>query len=203
MVLALQSPETTAGVIPVDNSPVTARLGSPFQEYVKGMEEISAAHVTKQSEADQILSKYEPVCLSPLPTVYIRKTDHIKQSLPIRQFLLTNLVRDPESDNKALKFRVPLDILGSALQEMANFPFDPTSNDIPTYSGPTMFVRGLQSNYISDRKLPACKKFFPNAQIVGIDAGHWVISEKPEEFRQGMYTLSTPFFLDQITNMDV
>ncbi|OKL57197.1 hypothetical protein UA08_07660 [Talaromyces atroroseus] len=177
MVLALQSPETTAGVIPVDNAPVNARLGSPFQDYINGMKEISANHVTKQSEADQILSKYEP-------------------SLPIRQFLLTNLVRDPESDKKTLKFRVPLDILGSALQEMANFPFEAgidadvaengNDNDLPTYSGPTLFVRGLQSRYISDRKLPACKKFFPNAQIVGIDAGHWVISEKPEEFRQAV-----------------
>jgi pimeloyl-ACP methyl ester carboxylesterase len=59
--------------------------------------------------------------------------------------------------------------------------------DLPTYTGPTLIVRGLQSKYVSEKRLPAVKHFFPNAQIVGIDAGHWVISEKPEEFRQGMY----------------
>lgn len=63
MVLALQSPETVTALIPVDNAPVSAMLGSPFNDYVKGMKEISEAHVTKQSEADQILAKYEPVRL--------------------------------------------------------------------------------------------------------------------------------------------
>lgn len=61
MVLALQSPETVTALIPVDNAPVSAMLGSPFNDYVRGMKEISEAHVTKQSEADKILAKYEPV----------------------------------------------------------------------------------------------------------------------------------------------
>ncbi|GAM40582.1 valacyclovir hydrolase [Talaromyces pinophilus] len=173
MVLALQSPETVTALIPVDNAPVSAMLGSPFNDYVKGMKEISEAHVTKQSEADKILAKYEP-------------------SLAIRQFLLTNLIRDPENDNKTLKFRVPLDTLGSNLGEMADFPwkFDrenaANNTDLPTYTGPTLIVRGLQSKYVSEKRLPAVNHFFPNAEIAGIDAGHWVISEKPEEFRQAV-----------------
>ncbi|KAF3402780.1 hypothetical protein DPV78_004190 [Talaromyces pinophilus] len=173
MVLALQSPETVTALIPVDNAPVSAMLGSPFNDYVKGMKEISEAHVTKQSEADKILAKYEP-------------------SLAIRQFLLTNLIRDPENDNKTLKFRVPLDTLGSNLGEMADFPwkFDrenaANNTDLPTYTGPTLIIRGLQSKYVSEKRLPAVKHFFPNAEIAGIDAGHWVISEKPEEFRQAV-----------------
>ena len=65
MVLALQSPETVTALIPVDNAPVSAMLGSPFNDYVKGMKEISEAHVTKQSEADKILAKYEPVQAPP------------------------------------------------------------------------------------------------------------------------------------------
>ncbi|KAH8691140.1 putative proline iminopeptidase [Talaromyces proteolyticus] len=144
MTLALRSPETIAGLIP-------------------GMKEIEAAGVTKQSEADEILAKYE-------------------SALPIRQFLLTNLIRDPESANHALKFRVPLDILGSALDDMAFFPF----SDGVTYNGPTLFIRGLHSTYVSDKTVPAIKKFFPNAQIADIESGHWVISEKPEEFRQAV-----------------
>lgn len=63
MTVALQSPETIAGLIPVDNAPVKASLGSPFFEYVKGMKEIDAARVAKTSEADKILTKYESVSI--------------------------------------------------------------------------------------------------------------------------------------------
>lgn len=61
MTLALQSPEMITGLIPVDNAPVNARLGSSFAEYVKGMKEIDAVRVTKTSDADKILARYEPV----------------------------------------------------------------------------------------------------------------------------------------------
>jgi hypothetical protein len=63
MTLALQSPETIAGLIPVDNAPVNARLDSSFFEYVKGMKEIEATRVAKTSDADKILTKYEPVTI--------------------------------------------------------------------------------------------------------------------------------------------
>jgi hypothetical protein len=63
MTLALQSPETITGLIPVDNAPVNARLDSSFFEYVKGMKEIEATRVAKTSDADKILTKYEPVTI--------------------------------------------------------------------------------------------------------------------------------------------
>lgn len=83
-----------------------------------------------------------------------------------------------------MKFRVPLDVLGPALDNMADFPFS-ESDAGATYNGPTLFVRGLQSTYVGDKAIPAIQRFFPNAEIADIEAGHWVISEKPEEFRQG------------------
>ena len=115
--------------------------------------------------------------LAPSGNVYQANTT---QSLPIRQFLLTNLVR---SEDNTLKSRVPLSIIGGALNNMADFPFKESDN--LHYDGPTLFVRGTKSKYVSDDTVPAIKKFFPNAQIVDIEAGHWLISEKPEEFRQG------------------
>jgi hypothetical protein len=66
---------------------------------------------------------------------------------------------------------------------MADFPF--SEADGKQYKGPTLFVRGTKSRYVSDTTIPAIKKFFPNAQIADVDAGHWLISEKPEAFRQG------------------
>lgn len=109
------------------------------------------------------------------------------QSLPVRQFLLTNLIRSPDDpNNNVLKFRVPLTILGSALDNMADFPF--TDNDEHVqYTGPTLFIRGTRSTYVPDSAMPAIQRFFPKAQVADVEAGHWLISENPEAFRRGMF----------------
>ena len=66
---------------------------------------------------------------------------------------------------------------------MGGFPFrDPSE---ARYEGPTLFVRGTQSHYIPDDVLPFVGRFFPRFELRDIDCGHWVISEKPEPFRQG------------------
>lgn len=181
MTVALRSPEQVSALIPVDNAPVNAALKSDFPKYVRGMQHVESAKVTKQSDADKILQDYEEVdiitCLE-----LIRKFHKltIGQSLPIRQFLLTNLVR---AEDQSLKFRVPLPVLGESLDNMADFPFGEA--DGLKYEGPALFVRGTRSQYVSLDTIPAIKKFFPNAEIADVDAGHWLISENPEAFRQG------------------
>ncbi|GIK02124.1 hypothetical protein Aspvir_006167 [Aspergillus viridinutans] len=163
MTVALQSSDLVSALIPVDNAPVNAPLKSDFGKYVRGMQEVEAQGVTKQSDADKILKEYEDV-------------------LPIRQFLLTNLVR--AEDSQKMKFRIPLSVLGPAIPAMADFHFrEPGS---VTYDGPTLFVRGTKSNYVSDDTVPVIKKFFPNAEIADVEAGHWLISENPEAFRQAV-----------------
>ncbi|THC90757.1 hypothetical protein EYZ11_009781 [Aspergillus tanneri] len=163
MTVALDSPSLVSALIPVDNAPVNAVLKSDFGKYIQGMQHVEAERVTKQSDADKILQDYE-------------------ESLPIRQFLLTNLVRSEE--DKTMKFRVPLAVLGSSLGSMADFPYlEPGS---VRYDGPTLFVRGTKSPYVSDDAIPSIKKFFPNSQIADVEAGHWLISENPEAFRQAV-----------------
>ncbi|PKX89742.1 putative alpha/beta hydrolase [Aspergillus novofumigatus IBT 16806] len=163
MTVALQSSDLVSALIPVDNAPINAPLKSDFGKYVQGMQEVEAQGVTKQSDADKLLKEYE-------------------ESLPIRQFLLTNLVR--AEDSQKMKFRIPLSVLGPAIPAMADFPFrEPGS---VTYDGPTLFVRGTKSKYVSDDTVPVIKKFFPNAEIADVEAGHWLISENPEAFRQAV-----------------
>jgi pimeloyl-ACP methyl ester carboxylesterase len=154
------------------------------------MQEVEAQGITKQSDADKILKEYEDVSLSLLRSERVvdqsTRLTPIAQALPIRQFLLTNLVR--AEDSQKMKFRIPLSVLGPAIPAMADFPFrEPGS---VTYDGPTLFIRGTKSNYVSDDMVPAIKKFFPNAEIADVEAGHWLISENPEAFRQGMCTIS-------------
>ena len=81
-----------------------------------------------------------------------------------------------------MKFRVPLSTLGSSLEGMADFPF--REPGAVTYDGPTLVVRGTKSRYVSDESLPAIRKFFPNSEVADVEAGHWLISENPEAFRQ-------------------
>ncbi|KAJ5772598.1 hypothetical protein N7520_003127 [Penicillium odoratum] len=164
MTVALQAPESVSALISVDNAPLNAALKSDFPKYVRGMQHVEREQVTKQSEANKILEAYE-------------------ESLGIRQFLLTNLVRS-DDEQKTLKFRVPLSVIGDSLDSMADFPF--RQSDAVKYDGPTLFVRGTKSKYVTDETIPAIKTFFPNAQIADVEAGHWLISENPEAFRQAV-----------------
>jgi hypothetical protein len=109
------------------------------------------------------------------------------KSLTIRQFLLGNLYRP--KDEKVQKFKVPLKILGAALDNLVDFPFK--APEEVRFVKPALFVRGTQSHYIPDEALPIIGRFFPRFELVDIDAGHWVISEKPELFRRGMHDIST------------
>ena len=103
------------------------------------------------------------------------------QKVAIRQFLLTNLIRSPET--KAFKLRIPISTLAASLDHMGDFPFkDPEE---ARFEGPALFIRGTKSHYIADDALPLVGKFFPKFQLVDVDAGHWVISENPKAFGQG------------------
>ncbi|CAK3833607.1 Abhydrolase domain-containing [Lecanosticta acicola] len=162
MTVALRKKVPIGHLIPVDNAPVDAALKSDFAKYTVGMRKIEEAGVKSLRDADKILSDYE-------------------QSLPIRQFLLTNLMH---TEDGTQKFRVPLKYLTDSLDKLGDFPFkDP---DEARWGGPTLIVRGSRSRYVADDMLPICGRFFPKFELSTIDAGHWVISEKPEEFRQAV-----------------
>ncbi|EME43158.1 hypothetical protein DOTSEDRAFT_25135 [Dothistroma septosporum NZE10] len=162
MTVALRKRVPIGNLILVDNAPVDAALKSDFGKYCVGMRKIEEAGVKSLRDADRILADYE-------------------ESLPIRQFLLTNLMR---AEDGTQKFKVPLKYLTDSLNKLGDFPFrDP---DEARWEGPTLFVRGTRSQYIADDMLPVCGRFFPNFELADVDSGHWVISEKPDEFRQAV-----------------
>lgn len=166
MTLALRRPELFRDVIPVDNAPVDAGILGGFGIYVRTMKKIDQANVTRHADADKILEECEP-------------------SLAVRQFLLGNLsrVQIDGGHRHALRFRIPLDTLGKALDKMGDFPFkDPQE---ARFQKPALFVRGTKSKYVPDEALPIIGQFFPLFQLADVDAGHWLISENPEAFRQG------------------
>ena len=163
MAMALRNPDCCANIIPVDNAPVDAALSSEFPKYAEGMQRVEQAKPKSLKEADAALQPYA-------------------EDLPVRQFLLTNLWRPEPS--APLQFRIPINILAKALDKMADFPF--TNPDETRFDKPALFIRGTRSRYVSDETLPIIGRFFPRFELVDIDSGHWVISEKPEQFINGM-----------------
>lgn len=80
---------------------------------------------------------------------------------------------------------MPLPILAKALDYMGDFPFkDPRE---VRFAKPALFVRGTKSKYVPDEVIPLIGQFFPYFELVDIDAGHWLISENPEAFREGEF----------------
>ena len=48
---------------------------------------------------------------------------------------------------------------------------------------PALFIRGLNSTYVSDEDLDMLEDVYMQLQTVDLDdAGHWLHAEKPEEF---------------------
>jgi pimeloyl-ACP methyl ester carboxylesterase len=82
-------------------------------------------------------------------------------------------------------WRIPLDVLAQQLDAMGDFPpFDP---DRTRFEGPMLMVRGTKSPYVADETLPVLGRFFPRFELRDVEAGHWLISENPEAFRQGKW----------------
>lgn len=183
MTLGLREPKLPGALISVDNAPVVAPLGGDFSRYIQGMRNIENSKITKREEADKIMQPYEKVRdhNALLGALCKQLISSLVQSLPIRQFLLANLSRPPNSEH--LHFRVPIDILESGLPLLGAFPFKDT--DKVSFAGPSLFVRGTRSHYVPDRALPLVRRFFPNSELRDIESGHWVISEQPDLFIKG------------------
>ena len=126
----------------------------------------------------------EGLCALPLNELQSRteadkQLTHYVGELPVRQYLLKNLVRD--SDGK-FRWRMNLDAI------VKNYDAVRTEVGIgKVFAGDTLFIKGGNSNYISARTLPTIQQKFPNANIETIaDAGHWVHAEQPQRFAQLM-----------------
>ncbi|KAI2643465.1 alpha beta hydrolase fold family [Xylaria nigripes] len=174
MALALDQPSLISDIVAVDNAPVSTILSRNFAKYIQGMRQIEAADITRRSDADSMLSTYE-------------------SDLAVRQFLLGNLHRttsDETEGKEVIKFQIPIDILGKNLDNMGEFPFH--NPDEHRFEKPALFVRGTRSKYIPDEIIPTIGRFFPRFSLADIDAGHWVISEKPAEFLRVVIEFLTP-----------
>lgn len=93
----------------------------------------------------------------------------------VRQFLLKNLYRD--KDHK-FAFRFNLQVLAQAQESVGE-----QLKEEDRFNGATLFVKGSQSNYITESDEALIHRHFPQALIREINpAGHWLHAEQPEQF---------------------
>eukprot|EP01094_Clydonella_sp_ATCC50884_P030482 TRINITY_DN9964_c0_g1_i1.p1 TRINITY_DN9964_c0_g1~~TRINITY_DN9964_c0_g1_i1.p1 ORF type:complete len:330 (-),score=57.75 TRINITY_DN9964_c0_g1_i1:315-1304(-) len=125
--------------------------------YIKAMKALPLDTLTRRSELDRVLAESIP-------------------EAPIRQFLLTNLVHQPDG---YFSWRINLDAIEGALQHVIHDePLSPTEK----VKLPTLIVAGQTSNYVQPHadKIP---RLFERATVREIEgAGHWVHYDKAKEF---------------------
>ena len=92
-----------------------------------------------------------------------------------RQFLLKNLYW---IEKGKLDFRFNLRVLS---QKMDDIGENIAATD--SFDGPTLFLKGDRSEYISQSDVSTIKRHFPKATLETIDnAGHWLHAENPKQF---------------------
>jgi pimeloyl-ACP methyl ester carboxylesterase len=93
---------------------------------------------------------------------------------PVRRFLMKNLTRDSAG---AFLWKANLQAITNNYIEIAR----EITSTLP-FPKPTLFVKADQVSYVLDSDIPMIKKLFPKAQIVGVNAGHWIHAEAPTVF---------------------
>ena len=100
--------------------------------------------------------------------IYIQEQEHL-------QFLLKNVYRKTKEQ---LGFRFNLVSLTENNSEVGEaLPL------FTEFEGETLFLKGENSNYITENEFELIEAHFPNAKIVTVkNAGHWLHAENPTQF---------------------
>lgn len=90
-----------------------------------------------------------------------------------RQFLLTNLTRDPVG---GLRWSINLPALTAALPQLFSNPLE----EYDRFLGNALFLRGEKSHFVTEEHLPAIRLHFPGARIFTLEqAGHNLHIDNP------------------------
>lgn len=126
------------------------------QDIINGLQSLNFDTISSREQADIELSKH---------------LTHVG----IRQFLLKNLYW---KEKGILEFRFNLSVLSDKVEEIGE-----NISNTASYDGPTLFLKGGKSEYVTAADIPGIRKHFPKAIIESIDnAGHWLHAENPKQF---------------------
>lgn len=134
------------------------------------------------------------------PVSYGHAADQIANISAMRAVDLANLTRRAEANTQLAALGLPeelcqfftqsldlknkrwllnLDALEAEMSKIIGWPEDLTG----PFTGPTFFLSGASSDYITAEHRPAIKQLFPKARFAKIpNAGHWLHAENPRAF---------------------
>ncbi|MDF2180021.1 alpha/beta fold hydrolase [Aliiglaciecola sp. CAU 1673] len=155
MRMAQLAPERFDKLMIADIAPVA--YGHRHQNVFNGLSAVDLATLSDRKEAD------------------VRMASHIQEP-GVRQFLLKSLYQD----EGGWQWRFNLPLLAAEYPDIIDWQ----ASEKP-YSGPTLFIKGGQSDYIQADHRPAILQQFPNSQGKILQgAGHWLHAEKPTAFNK-------------------
>lgn len=151
MKFGVKHPELFDRLIIVDIAP---RAYPPHhQNILKGLNSIDLKALKSRKEADEQLASYVP-------------------EPGERQFLLKNLKREGES----FMWKLNLPVITEKINNVGEGLEDKLATDKPT-----LFIRGENSDYITNKDNISIVAFFPNSEVKTVkNAGHWVHAQNPE-----------------------
>ena len=157
MELALTSPELVEKLIVADIAPV--EYPPHHNKIIAGLKSLDFSTITQRKDADIQLAKYV-------------------EELSVRQFLLSNL----RSENGQLSFRCNVENIANNYPEIMK-----TYQGNNSYQGPTLFIKGANSNYILSEHRDEIVRLFPQSRARVIQgAGHWLHAEKTMAFNRSV-----------------
>ena len=136
---------------------IAPKFYPPHHQYIiDALKTLRLEEITSRSQADFLLA------------------EHL-HDWGIRQFLLKNL---HWKEKGKLAFRFNLDVLAQKMEEIGE-----SLDHMESFTGPTLFLKGSRSEYITIEDLSEIKRHFPKAELDTIDdAGHWLHAENPQQF---------------------
>jgi len=159
MAIARQRPALVAKLVILDIAAVD--YPSRHDSVFRALRAVEQANLASRSEARELMTT-------------------ILDEPRIADFLLTNAVVDPAG----LRWRFNLNGIQSG------YPNFLVAGEYPHgFAGPTLLMRGAQSDYVSDESIEKMKNLFPLLSAITIDsAGHWLHQEQTELVLQAIRT---------------
>jgi esterase len=164
MWLALAAPDRVAALAVVDIAPVD--YPDRHGALLAAMRALPLAQIMDRRMADALLAPAVP-------------------DAAVRGYLLQNL----EQGAGGWRWRVDMSALAAAMDDLRGFP-DP---GIAQFPGPTLFVYGTESDYLTGAHLARIQALFPLARVRPVaGAGHWVYADQPEGFLTAITSILGP-----------
>lgn len=155
MEYALRYPDTVTRLVLADIAPVSYH--ARHNSIFAGLNSVDLPHLTSRGEADTQLAQ------------------HIDEA-GVRQFLLKSL----DKNEQGFRWRFNLAALAANYPALIGAPVTEGQ-----FMGPTLFIKGGDSDYILPEHRPLIMQHFPNAQAKVIQGtGHWLHAEKPAAFNK-------------------